>query len=222
MTLICSNVLEHKHNLCTNATENHLISSLPVDFNPVVAHVSIGLATYLAYVNIWMIINLISAWMSNNRRSKVWYEIFYPFPNFNGTTVEVWEWKLFHTTLHNECSYLSLLGFKLIHVRKEAQGLCVVEMHRVAKYCCAWFFQSFRWLVLILKIASIQCFVLLTFNKRSTFVNAFMPRCRDFMLKSDEVVVALFNWLCYITDVGQLRSLSFLGIDMISDKTSLN
>ena len=22
----------------------------------------------------------------------MWYEITYPFPNFNGTTVEVWEW----------------------------------------------------------------------------------------------------------------------------------
>ena len=220
MTLICSNVLEHKHNMCTNATENHLISSLLVNFNSVVAHASIGLATYLTYVSICMIINLISAWMSNNIPSKLWYEIIYPFLNLNGGAV--WEWKLFHTTLHNECSYLSLLGFKLIHVRKGAQGICVVEMHRVAKYFCAWSFQSFRWLVSILKIASIQCFVLLTLNKRSTFVNAFTPWCRDFMLKSHEVVVALFNWLCYITDVGQLRSLSFLGIDIISDRTSLN
>ena len=24
--------------------------------------------------------------------NKVWYEITYPFPNFNGYTVEVWEW----------------------------------------------------------------------------------------------------------------------------------
>ena len=24
--------------------------------------------------------------------SKVWNEITYPFPNFNGATVEVWEW----------------------------------------------------------------------------------------------------------------------------------
>ena len=24
--------------------------------------------------------------------SKVWDEITYPFPNFNGVTVEVWEW----------------------------------------------------------------------------------------------------------------------------------
>ena len=24
--------------------------------------------------------------------SKVWDEITYPFPNFNGRTIEVWEW----------------------------------------------------------------------------------------------------------------------------------
>ena len=24
--------------------------------------------------------------------SKVWDEIAYPFPNFNGATVDVWEW----------------------------------------------------------------------------------------------------------------------------------
>ena len=25
--------------------------------------------------------------------NKVWDEIIYPFPNFNGGTVDVWEWK---------------------------------------------------------------------------------------------------------------------------------
>ena len=39
-------------------------------------------------------INLISAWISNYMPTKVWYEITYPFPNFNGTTVEVWEWEI--------------------------------------------------------------------------------------------------------------------------------
>ena len=24
--------------------------------------------------------------------SEMWYEITYPFPNFNGCTIEVWEW----------------------------------------------------------------------------------------------------------------------------------
>ena len=29
---------------------------------------------------------------NNHMLSKVWDEITYPFPNFNGFTVEVWEW----------------------------------------------------------------------------------------------------------------------------------
>ena len=32
------------------------------------------------------------AWVSNHMPGKVWDEITYPFPNFNGATVEVWEW----------------------------------------------------------------------------------------------------------------------------------
>ena len=34
----------------------------------------------------------IPAWISNHMPSKLWDEITYPFPNFNGSTVEVWEW----------------------------------------------------------------------------------------------------------------------------------
>ena len=32
------------------------------------------------------------AWISNYTHHKVWDEITYPFPNFNGAAVEVWEW----------------------------------------------------------------------------------------------------------------------------------
>ena len=35
----------------------------------------------------------IIAWMSNGIHHKVSDELFYPFSNFNGTAVEVWEWK---------------------------------------------------------------------------------------------------------------------------------
>ena len=35
---------------------------------------------------------LISVWMSNYSHYKLWNEITHPFPNFNGYTVEVWEW----------------------------------------------------------------------------------------------------------------------------------
>ena len=31
-------------------------------------------------------------WIRNYMSSKEWGEITYPFPNFNGGTVEVWEW----------------------------------------------------------------------------------------------------------------------------------
>ena len=35
---------------------------------------------------------LLPAWKSNHMPSKMWDEIIYPFPNFNGCTVEVWGW----------------------------------------------------------------------------------------------------------------------------------
>ena len=36
--------------------------------------------------------NLNPVWMSNYIQYKMWDKITYPFPNFNGATVEVWEW----------------------------------------------------------------------------------------------------------------------------------
>ena len=35
---------------------------------------------------------LIPTWISNHMHNKVWDEITDPFPNSNGSTVEVWEW----------------------------------------------------------------------------------------------------------------------------------
>ena len=37
-------------------------------------------------------VTLTPAWISNCMPSKMWNEIMYPFPNFNGTVVEFWEW----------------------------------------------------------------------------------------------------------------------------------
>ena len=37
---------------------------------------------------------LIPAWISNYIQFKVWDEITYPFPNFSGAAIEVWEWIL--------------------------------------------------------------------------------------------------------------------------------
>ena len=35
-------------------------------------------------------LTLIPAWISYHAPSKVWNEIIYPFPNFNGCTIEIW------------------------------------------------------------------------------------------------------------------------------------
>ena len=45
--------------------------------------------------------------------------ITYWFPNFNGATNEVPEWIRNFTPHFNGCNYVSILGFKLIHVSKE-------------------------------------------------------------------------------------------------------
>ena len=37
-------------------------------------------------------ITLMPVWISDHMFIKVWYKITYPFPNFNGYTVEVSEW----------------------------------------------------------------------------------------------------------------------------------
>ena len=42
--------------------------------------------------NILTWINLNPAGISNHTPSKLWDEIIYPLPNFNGCTVEVWKW----------------------------------------------------------------------------------------------------------------------------------
>ena len=48
-------------------------------------------------------LTLIPGWISNYIHYKVWYEITYPFTNFNGATVEVWVWIsdfILHFTWH--------------------------------------------------------------------------------------------------------------------------
>ena len=58
----------------------------------------------------------------------MWDEITYPFPNFNGATVEVWEWitnliSHFMMGVISNSDLLSMLGFKLIHVGKRVPGI---------------------------------------------------------------------------------------------------
>ena len=52
--------------------------------------------------------------MSDYIHFKVWDEITFPFPNFNGCAVEVWEWISNITRpLYRACDYLSMLGLLL-------------------------------------------------------------------------------------------------------------
>ena len=54
------------------------------------------------------------SWISNHMPSKLWDEITYPSPNFNGCTVEVWEWiSNFHSIFYDGCYYISMLELKL-------------------------------------------------------------------------------------------------------------
>ena len=47
----------------------------------------------------------------------MWDEITYPFPNFNGSTIEVWEW-ISKISLHLAAHVTIYLGLQLIHVGK--------------------------------------------------------------------------------------------------------
>ena len=83
-----------------------------------------------------------SAWVSYHMPSKMWDEITYPFPNFNGATTEAWEWISNFISLYNRCDYLSMEGIRLIHViKKDHRGwntmyiyglsLIILVMHHI-------------------------------------------------------------------------------------------
>ena len=95
----------------------------------------------------WHGLTLIPAWISNHMPSKVWGEITYPFPNFNGCTVEVWEW-INHFTFYNGCNYASVLGLKLIYVSKRGTGIFLPQHQK------GWFLRLF----FILSTCILVCF----------------------------------------------------------------
>ena len=73
---------------------------------------------YLVY-QLWVQgpLTLIPAWISNHMPSTVWGEITYPFRNFNGWTVEVWEWRNnFITHFMIDVITYPYRELKLIHV----------------------------------------------------------------------------------------------------------
>ena len=51
-------------------------------------------------------------WIGKNSHYKVWDELSYPFPNFDGATVEIWDW------INNFIPRYSILGSRLNHVNK--------------------------------------------------------------------------------------------------------
>ena len=65
----------------------------------------------------------------------MWDKITYLFPNFNGATVEVWEWISNFITLYRACNYLSMQKLKLNYVikRDECQYKVII---RYWKYHC--------------------------------------------------------------------------------------
>ena len=74
----------------------------------------------------WHGLTLITVWISNYIRYQVWDEITYPFQNFNGGTVEVWE------LIINFNPYFILGMWSLIHggikVSKVGPSLLVMEL----------------------------------------------------------------------------------------------
>ena len=61
---------------------------------------------------------LIPAWISDYIHYKVQDEITCQFPNFNGGAVEVWEWVSDFIPYFSGMCFLSMQGFKSIHISK--------------------------------------------------------------------------------------------------------
>ena len=74
-----------------------LIRTLGTNFSEMLIPIHTFSKQENAFKNVWKMsaifldLNLlIPAWKSNYNNYKVWDEITCPFPNFNGTTVEIW------------------------------------------------------------------------------------------------------------------------------------
>ena len=66
----------------------------------------------------WDGLTWIPPWIITHMPIELWDEIPYPFQNFNNCTVGVWEWISISPDIYNICKCLSMLGFKLIHVKE--------------------------------------------------------------------------------------------------------
>ena len=84
---------------------------------------------------------------------KVWDEITYPFPKFNGSLLKFGNEYLFiYNTFYNGFNYVSMLGLKLNHVSKRVSGLYVFHfVSLVAKQL--WAIESNPWFRTWMRIA---------------------------------------------------------------------
>ena len=94
-------------------------------------------------------LTLIPAWKSNHTPSNVWGEISYPFPNFNGATVEVWDWMsnfIPQLTAHI-IAYWSVLRLKVTHVNKKGTWWPITKTYPVTHQTVCWGLSHYRsWL----------------------------------------------------------------------------
>ena len=84
----------------------------------------------------WHGLTLILAWISIHMPSKVWDKISDPFPNFNGSAVEVWEWR-WGLGGDNFIPHI----IKLIHVSKRGPrcNFCWISVHGLfISYNAGW------------------------------------------------------------------------------------
>ena len=88
--------------------------------------------------------SLTLVWVNNYTHYKMWEDITFLFPNFNGCTVEVWEWIsnfISHFTEH-VITY-PCLGLKLNYVSKRSPGVAI-ELSR-DRVIVSLFVSIFMW-----------------------------------------------------------------------------
>ena len=82
-----------------------------------------------------LLLTLKPIWISNDICNKVQDEITYPFPNANGTPVEVWKWiSNLHPTFYNTCYYCETLNVNLY--QRSKRYMTQDEIWVVFEYSC--------------------------------------------------------------------------------------
>ena len=102
-------------------------------------------------------LTFIPEWISKNIHYKVRDEITYPFQNFNGATIKVWQCNSPHISW--ECDYLSMLGLKSNHVSKRVKGAQYVRHEYIFTIEQTLFNHSIRTYVTIHSVRGVNVFV---------------------------------------------------------------